>query len=118
MKPDNVEVRWNMLVASIIRDVLYQPDGKPPADWTIQQDLWIAKRLIALRDRSDLEAAIRGLRIIYPTGKLTLKLLHAKRSKGLGELLFNRAVRKYYDSLKRVPSKLQQLGISYTPPAA
>lgn len=81
MKSKNPEVAWSYGVATTIREVLYAPDGKPPADWEIRRDLRIAKTIMARMGLADLDGVIRGLRVLYPKGKLTLKLVTAKRSK-------------------------------------
>lgn len=77
-----VERRWNELLAPIIRKSCYDPDGIPPKNWTLKQDLRICK-LALLRGRltpADLADCIRGLRLIFPKGiagqhKFTLKIL-------------------------------------------
>lgn len=118
MKSDKPEIAWSYAIAAIIRDVLYAPDGKPPEGWAIQRDLRIAKLIQVTNERTDLEEAIRGLRILYPTGKLTLKLIASQKSR-LGVQLYNRAVQAYRQGSKRAPSQgLGKLGITISRPAA
>ena len=97
--PPDSNQRWNLVLAPIIRDVLYAPDGVPPEGWTLAQDLRICKRVVAIKTDGVrlLEPAIRGLRVLYPKGKLTLKLLMADKD---GSLL-RRSSAAYWDSLKR-----------------
>lgn len=101
MKSTNIEVQWNQLLASIIRDELYQPDGKPPEQWSIGQDLRICKLILARGQVSprDMESTIRGLRILYPAGKLTLRLL----VKDTDWSLRRRASAAYWQTQKRAP---------------
>lgn len=110
MKSKNAEVAFYQAVAGLIRDVLYSPDGKPPKDWTMKQDLRIARYGLMKWAITDWEPVIRGLRLLYPSGKLTLKLISAHRSKE-GWPLLNRAMAAYWDTQKRAPSKLRKLGI-------
>lgn len=119
MKSTDITVEWNMKVAGLIRSVLYSPDGKPPKDWTINQDLRIAKFMMVSWQMTDLEPVIRGLRLCYPSGKLTLKLLRARRSLE-GGLLIRRAEDAYWAAQKkRAPSHgLAALGITVRKPAA
>ena len=98
-------------MAPLLREVLYAPDGKPPEGWTIGQDMQIAKYGTGKWAITDWEAVIRGLRLLYPTGKLTLKLISAHRTKE-GWPLLNRAVTAYYQSQKGKPAHgLRKLGI-------
>ena len=118
MKSDNPEVAFNQEVASLIRSVLYAPDGKPPSGWSIQQDLRIAKMGTVRWNFTDWEAAIRGLRMIYPTGKLTLRLFTAAKCKE-GSPLLNRAVETFRKGGKRTPGAgLAKLTIQIGRPAA
>jgi hypothetical protein len=116
-KADKVHVAWSYAIAAIIRDVLYQPDGKPPEGWLISRDLRIARLIQEVNGRTDLPDAIRGLRILYPSGKLTLKLIAAQKSRQ-GVQLYNRAVAAYRQGQKRGPSQgLAALGIKFERPA-
>ena len=86
--------------------------------WSISRDLRIAKLIQVTNGRTDLEEAIRGLRVLYPTGKLTLKLIASQKSR-LGVQLYNRAVQAYRQQSKRRPSTgLGKLGITVSRPAA
>lgn len=117
MKSDNPTVAWSYAIASVIRQVLYTPDGKPPAGWLISRDLRIAKLIQVTNGRTDLEEAIRGLRVLYPEGKLTLKLIASQKSR-LGEQLYNRAVQAYRQQSKRAPSHgLAKMGFTLKRPA-
>jgi hypothetical protein len=77
----------------LIRTLLYAPDGKPPAGWDEARDGSIVKVLLkAGRSVQDLEAAIRGLRLLVdepriwnqdyvadfaaPGAKLTMRMLY------------------------------------------
>lgn len=80
MKPKSVEAAWSYAVAATIREVLYL-NGKPQPGWEIGRDLRIAKTIMARMGLSDLDGVIRGLRVLYPKGPLTLKLVTAKKSK-------------------------------------
>lgn len=99
------EERWNVVMARLLREVCYQPDGKPPEGWTIGQDLAICKRALKTgwANAANLEASIRGLRVIYPTGKLTLKLLVADRDGSL----WRRSATAHWDAGKRKPAAKQ-----------
>lgn len=81
MKPKSAEAAWSYAVAATIREVLYAPDGKPEQGWAIGRDLRIAKAIMVRMGLSDLDGVIRGLRVLYPKGKLTLKLVTARKSK-------------------------------------
>lgn len=103
--PPTIERHWNTALAPILREVLYAPDGKPPEGWTLAQDLAICKRAL-LKDwcsALNLEASIRGLRVLYPTGKLTLKLLVADKDGSL----WRRSATAHWDSGKRKPAAKQ-----------
>ena len=116
--PVDPERSWNLYLAPLIREHLYAPDGKPPEGWSIGRDLRICKLMLS-RSREDvtqIEAAIRGLRVIYPTGKLTLRLwIH--RKDGTSEL-YRRCVAAAYQKQKRGPSAIgavmQQAGLRAT----
>jgi hypothetical protein len=110
-----VTVAWSYAIAAIIRDTLYAPDGKPPEGWDIRRDLRIAKLIQVQNGRTDLPDAIRGLRILYPKGKLTLKLIAAQKSR-IGVQLYNRAVQAYRQGTKRSASGLAALGIRFEKP--
>ena len=78
----NLNERWNALLAPVIRASCYHPDGIPPKNWSLAQDLRICKLAIARGHLSaeDLEDCIRGLRLIFPNGiagrhKFTLRIL-------------------------------------------
>ena len=95
-----------MVLAPIIRDVLYV-DGKPPAGWSLGQDLRICKQALqkGWASPANLEASIRGLRALYPNGlqgsqKLTLKLLVADKDGSL----WRRSQTAHWDSFKRKPA--------------
>ena len=101
------EPQWNSVLAPIITSVLYQPDGKPPAGWSLGQDLRICKQALAKgwASPANLEASIRGLRALYPNGlqgsqKLTLKLLVADKDGSL----WRRSQTAHWDSFKRKPA--------------
>lgn len=118
MRPTKPEAAWSYAIAALIRSVLYTPDGKPPEGWEIARDLRIAKLIQVTNGRTDLEEAIRGLRILYPTGKLTLKLIAAAKSRE-GVQLYNRAVAAYRKGGVREKSQgLAKLGIQLNRPAA
>ena len=103
--PPDVDKSWNGFLAPLVREILYAPDGKPPDGWTLAQDLRVCKLwLVRRKDESppDIEMFLRGLRKLYPTGKLTLRLLMADKDGSL----YRRAMAAHYQTTKRGPSKI------------
>jgi hypothetical protein len=100
--PVDPEKSWNFYLAPIIREALYT-NGEPPAGWSIAQDLRICKTILknGRFDALQIEAAIRGLRKLYPKAPhLTLRLLVADRDGSL----YRRAVEAHYNGQKRKPA--------------
>lgn len=98
--PPSIEKAWNVVLAPLIRTTLYAPDGQPPEGWTLAQDLRICKLWLKRwkgAQTPDLATFMAGLRKLYPTGKLTLKMLVADKDGSL----YQRAITAYYHQQKR-----------------
>lgn len=118
MKPKNPEMAWSYAIASLIREHWYV-GGKEPKGWSIGRDLRVAKYFMVTQKRTDLEEAIRGLRMIYNDGRhLDMRYFTSKKSR-FGVQLYNRAVQTFRQGEKRGDSRgLAKLGIEVRKPAA
>jgi len=77
------------VLMGLIRNVLWAPDGEPPAGWSAAREVSVLKRLLAHRTVSQIESAILGLAQLRHTGeiawlkpgqKITTRALYNTRS--------------------------------------
>lgn len=92
----------------LIREKLWQPDGKPPAAWTERREGSILKQLLVHRSVSQLEVAIIGLAMLrdskqvnwlHPGAKVTTRALYNSRS-GVSQM-FELATGAYWRTAKQ-----------------